>query len=161
MAGRIHPISQSACIRLFVHPYADRTELGGIILRLLGLGVVSGTLAAESGLFLGWGAAATCLLFVWLTGFQLSSLAQTHRNSVWRHVYPLPDQSRLSALLQVDRIASLLCTAILWLPHAILLTAHGFIVQAVAAILLSLVYVLAIRPRRLKRLFSSDSDDED
>ena len=101
------------------------------------------------------------LTFVWLTGIQLSSLAQSHRHSVWRHVYPLPDQSRLIALLKVDRTASLLCTVILWLPHAILLTAQGDVAQAAVAILSSLLYVLAIRPRRLKRLFSSDADNED
>ncbi|BBH24978.1 protein EcsB [Paenibacillus baekrokdamisoli] len=160
LAGFIRYRNQHAFVYLYAHTLI-RTELGGIVIRLLGLGVVSGMLAAESGLFLGWGAAAICLLFVWLTGIQLSSLAQAHRHSVWRHVYPLPDQSRLSALLKVDRVASLLSTAILWLPHAILLTVQGYMAQAVVAILSSLVYVLAIRPRRLKRLFSIDPDDED
>ncbi|MFC5648106.1 ABC transporter permease [Paenibacillus solisilvae] len=160
MASRISYRNQHAFVYLYAHTLI-RTELGGIVLRLLGLGVVSGSLAAESGLFLGWGAAAVCLLFVWLTGIQLSSLVQSHRHSVWRHVYPLPDRSRLSALLKVDRTASLLLTVILWLPHAILLTAQGDMVQAAAAILLSLVYVLGLRPRRIKRYFSSGADDED
>ena len=160
MASWISYRNQNAFVYLYAHTLI-RTELGGIILRLLGLGVVSGLLAAESGLFLGWGASAVCLLFVWLTGIQLSSLSQSHRHSVWRHVYPLPDQSRLIALLKVDRTASLLCTSILWLPHAILLTAQGDVAQAAVAILSSLLYVLAIRPRRLKRLFSSDADNED
>lgn len=160
MASRIGYRNQNAYVYLYAHTLI-RTELGGIILRLVGLGIVSSLLAAESGLCLGWGAAAVCLLFVWLTGIQLSSLAQSHRHSVWRHVYPLPDQSRLGALLKVDRVASLLCLLILWLPQAITLIVQGYAAQAVAAILASLLYVFAIRPKRLKRHFSSGSDDED
>ncbi|CAH1221635.1 hypothetical protein PAECIP111893_04749 [Paenibacillus plantiphilus] len=146
----------------FVYLYAHtliRTELGGIMMRLTALGILAGWLAAHSGLWMGWGAAGVYMLFVWLIGVQLGSLVQSHRHSVWRHVYPLPDNSRLASLLRIDRTAMLLCASILWLPLIILLPGPGFMTSAAAAALLGLGYIVVIRPIGLKRNFT-DSDDD-
>ncbi|MBM7566750.1 ABC transporter permease [Paenibacillus sacheonensis] len=137
-----------------------RTELGGIILRLAGLGIVSGMLSAYAGLLQGWGSACVCLLFVWLSGIQLGSLAHSHRHSVWRLVYPLPEQTRRDAVLRVDRITALLCAFAIWLPHGILLPGQGMTVPALAALALSVLYVLALRPARMKKLLTFDPDDD-
>ncbi|UVI28675.1 ABC transporter permease [Paenibacillus spongiae] len=147
----------------FVYLYAHtllRTELGGIVLRLTALGMLSGWLAAYSGLWSGWGTAGVYLLFVWLTGLQLSSLTQSHRYSVWRHVYPLPEQSRLQAVLRVDRVASLVCAAVLWLPLILLLPRQGYIAAAITGALLGVVYILWMRPGGLKRKFTADLEED-
>ncbi|SFJ02865.1 ABC-2 type transport system permease protein [Paenibacillus sp. UNC496MF] len=149
--------------RAFTYLYAHtlvRTELGGIILRLTGLGMVSGMLSAYAGLWQGWGSAAVCLLFVWLSGIQLGSLAQSHKHSVWRLVYPLPDRTRHDAVLRVDRVASLICAVLIWLPHGILLPGRDGLAPALAALAVALVYVLALRPRRIRKLLTFDPDDD-
>lgn len=147
----------------FAYLYAHtliRTELGGIIIRLTALGMVAGTLSAYAGLWQGWGSAAVCLLFVWLSGIQLGSLAQSHRHSVWRLVYPLPERTRHDAVLRVDRAASLLIVLLLWLPHAILLPGQGDLVPALTALAASLLYVLALRRSRMKKKLLFDPDDD-
>ncbi|MBW7474489.1 ABC transporter permease [Paenibacillus oenotherae] len=158
LAARSRYSKGNAFVYLYGHTLI-RTELGGIIMRLTALGTVVGTLTAHSGLGLGWGSAGVNLLFVWLTGVQLGSLVQSHRHSVWRHVYPLPDKARLSALLRIDRIASLICISVLWLPQIILLPGQGLLAPAVTAALLGLGYIFVIRPVGLKRNFARTDDD--
>ncbi|QHW33378.1 ABC transporter permease [Paenibacillus rhizovicinus] len=137
-----------------------RTELGGIVIRLTGLGIVSGMLSAYAGLWQGWGSAGVCLLFVWLSGIQLGSLAQSHRHSVWRLVYPLPEKTRHDAVLLVDRFASLICAVLIWLPQGIWLPGHGELAPALAALALSVLYVLALRPSRVRKKLLFDPDDD-
>ncbi|REE86243.1 ABC-2 type transport system permease protein [Paenibacillus taihuensis] len=137
-----------------------RTELGGILLRLTALGLFTGWLAAYEALWAGWGSAGVYLLFVWLTGIQLRALAQAHRHSVWRHVYPLPEETRQSAVLRVDRRASLLCALVIWLPQCIWLVPQGYALQAVAALAVALIYVLALRPKSVKRKMSADPEED-
>ncbi|WP_164545727.1 ABC transporter permease [Paenibacillus albus] len=137
-----------------------RTELGGILLRLTALGLFTGWLSAYSALFAGWGSAGVCLLFVWLTGVQLRALAQAHRHSVWRHVYPLPEATRQAAVLRVDRRASLLCALIIWLPQGIWLLPKGYTVQAGASLVIALLYVLVLRPASVKKKMSADPEED-
>lgn len=152
--GRSHAFTY-----LYAHTLV-RTELGGIVIRLTALGIVSGLLSAYAGLWQGWGSAGVCLLFVWLSGIQLGSLAQSHRHSVWRLVYPLPEQTRHDAVLRVDRIASLVCASLIWLPHGILLPGHGELVPALASLVLSILYVLTLRPSRVRKKLRFDPDDD-
>ena len=159
LAARIRYRRENAFTYLYAYTLI-RTELGGILLRLTLLGMLAGTLAAYSALWSGWGSAGVCLLFVWLTGIQLGSLVQSHRHSVWRHVYPLPDSTRLAAIVKVDRMASLACGAALWLPQAIWLPGQGGAVPAFAAAAIIVLYALAVRPSRLKRRFKGESDDD-
>ncbi|MBW7461800.1 hypothetical protein K0U00_47895, partial [Paenibacillus sepulcri] len=86
-------------------------------------------------------------------------LVQSHRHSVWRHLYPLPDESRLSALIKVDRTGLLVCGGLIWLPQAILLPIRGYPIPAAAAVLLIILYVFGLRPARTKRSFLGESDD--
>jgi len=150
---------EHAFLFLYAHTLI-RTELGGILLRLLALGLFSGWLAAESGLWMGWGAAGVQVFFVWLTGLQLASLTQAHRYSVWRHVYPLPEQSRLQAVLRIDRFASLICALILWLPQLIMLPWQEEKLAPFVAIVLAVIYILTFRPRSLKRKFAADLEED-
>ncbi|WP_165822345.1 ABC transporter permease [Paenibacillus montanisoli] len=159
MASRIRYRKEHAFIYLYAFTLI-RTELGGILIRLTGLGVFTGFLSAHSGLWSGWGAAGVCLLFVWLSGIQLSALAQAHRHSVWRHVYPLPEQIRHDAVLRVDRAAALACAVIIWLPQGLLLPPQGYMVQAAASLGLSLLYVLIVRPGRVRRKLAVDPDED-
>jgi ABC-2 type transport system permease protein len=159
LAARIRYDKPNAFVYLYAYTLI-RTELGGILLRLTVFGMFAGWLSAYSALWSGWGAAGVCLLFVWFVGVQLGSLAQSHRHSVWRHVYPLPDSSRLAALIRIDRAASLICGAALWLPHALLLPVRGAAAPAVVAAGLIAFYVLAIRPGRLKRSYRKALEEE-
>ncbi|WP_308635593.1 ABC transporter permease [Paenibacillus silvisoli] len=160
IASRIRYRSEHAFMYLYAFTLI-RTELGGILMRLTGLGIFTGFLSAYSGLWSGWGAAAVCLLFVWLCGIQLTALAQAHRHTVWRHVYPLPEQSRHAAVLRVDRAASLVSAVLIWLPQGLLLPPQGYVAQAAASLVLALLYVLAVRPGRVKRKLAGDPDDDE
>ncbi|SDW82633.1 ABC transporter permease [Paenibacillus sp. CF384] len=159
MAKRIRYRREHAFVYLYTFTLI-RTELGGILLRLTGLGLFTGILSAYSGLWSGWGSAGVCMLFVWLSGVQLSALTQAHRHSVWRHVYPLPEQTRYDAVMRVDRMAALLCAIIIWLPQIVLLPSQGLVVQALTSLVLSLLYVLALRPGRVKRKLVFDPDED-
>lgn len=137
-----------------------RTELGGIVLRLASLGLFTGWLAAYEALWAGWGSAGVYLLFVWLAGIQLRALARAHRHSVWRHVYPLPEETRQAAVLRVDRRASLLCALVIWLPQVIWLVPQGYALQAGIALAVALVYVLLLRPASVKKKMSADPEED-
>ncbi|MFD0712437.1 ABC transporter permease [Paenibacillus sp. GCM10027626] len=147
----------------FVYLYGHtliRTELGGMLIRMIFLGLFSIWLAAEAGLWSGWGAAAVYLFFVWLTGLQIASLTQAHRYSVWRHVYPLPEQSRLAAVLRIDRFAILVSAAILWLPQLFYVAAQANKAAVFISAALAIVYIVFRRPAVIKRKFAIDYEDE-
>ncbi|GGD49553.1 ABC transporter permease [Paenibacillus nasutitermitis] len=159
LPARLSFSKENAFAYLFAHTLI-RTELGAIVLRLTAFGMIASFLAAYSALWSGWGSAGVCLLFLWLVGTQIASLVQSHRHSVWRHLYPLPDDSRLSALLKVDRIALFVCGALVWLPQAILLPLRGYPIPAAAAALLIALYALGLRPSRIKRSYMGESEED-
>ncbi|MFB9330265.1 ABC transporter permease [Paenibacillus aurantiacus] len=160
LASRIRYSNAQAFTYLYAHTLM-RTELGGIAIRLTLLGMLSGMLAADAGLWNGWGAAGVYVLFVWLVGLQLSALTQSHRHSVWRHVYPLPETQRVSAVVRVDRFAFLIAAALLFVPHAILLPTLGQTVQALLALAVGLAFILLLRPARIRRKMKTDWEEED
>lgn len=160
LGRRIRYSSAHAFMYLYAHTLI-RTELGGIAIRLTLLGMLAGLLAADAGLWNGWGAAGVYVLFVWLVGLQLSALTQSHRHSVWRHVYPLPEQQRVSAVVRVDRFASLTAAALLLAPHAIVLPLHGQTAQCLVALAVGLAVILLLRPARIRRKMKTDWEEED
>ncbi|TYP69817.1 ABC transporter permease [Paenibacillus methanolicus] len=160
LGRRIRYSSENAFTYLYAHTLI-RTELGGIAIRLTLLGMLSGWLAADAGLWNGWGAAGVYVLFIWLVGLQLSALTQSHRHSVWRHVYPLPESQRVSAVVRVDRFAFMIAAALLFVPHAIGLPAQGQTAQALVALAVGLAFILLVRPARIKRKMKTDWEEED
>ncbi|EXX88103.1 ABC transporter permease, partial [Paenibacillus darwinianus] len=102
-----------------------RTELGGIVLRLTLLGMLTAVLTGRAELLSGWGAVAAGLGFILLTGVQLGALSQAHRHSVWRHVYPLPESQREASLLAVVRWVLAGSSLLVWLSVAATLAPAG------------------------------------
>ncbi|MFC4099589.1 ABC transporter permease [Paenibacillus xanthanilyticus] len=160
LGRRIRYSSAHAFAYLYAHTLM-RTELGGIAIRLTLLGMLSGWLAADAGLWNGWGATGVYVLFVWLVGLQLSALTQSHRHSVWRHVYPLPESQRVAAVVRVDRFAFLIAAALLFVPYAIGLPARGQTAQALVALAVGLAFILLVRPSRIRRKMKTDWEEED
>ncbi|WP_270169636.1 ABC transporter permease [Paenibacillus sp. SYP-B4298] len=157
MAARIR-YSHSHTYRYMFALTLLRTELGGIVLRLTLLGLLAVTLAVRSALFEGWGAVFFTLLFLFLLRIQASSLLQSHRHSVWRHIYPLPQQQHNDAFKQVVVTTLLICAVALCLP-LIWLLASGIIWPLIIAVVVSFGYVLLRLPRQLLRKIDAELED--
>lgn len=148
--------------RTFVYLYGAslvRSELGGILVRILLLGGLVCYMAADAGGWSGWGAALVYLLALLVYGLQLSGLRGVHRHSVWQHVYPLPEEQQVEQLLLVDRSALLAGALLLWLPTAAPLLAGGDYAAPFAALVGAFAYVL-IRPGRLRRKLRAEADED-
>ncbi|WP_053374699.1 ABC transporter permease [Paenibacillus sp. FJAT-27812] len=146
----------------FVYLYTAsmlRTEMGGIILRLLFLGCLIIYWFAEAVSLSGYGAVITFVIFMGLIAVQLGGLRHIHRHSVWKHVYPLPEKQRIEQYLKVDRMVMLICAALLWLFVALPLALSGVYAPSLVAAAAALLY-LVIRPGRLRRKLSLDEDED-
>lgn len=147
----------TAFVYLYAHTFI-RTEIGGIVIRLVLVGA-SAIVVFGSGEWLGgWLAAAVYLAFVGMIGMQAGTLPLVHRHTVWRHVYPLPAADRIRSLLAVDRAAMVAASVMLWLPAAFVLLPQKLFAQAFAPLALAELYILLIRPGRLKRKIAVESD---
>lgn len=137
-----------------------RMEMGGILLRLLVLFALIAYWMAEAVWLSGWGAACAYAVFMLIVGAQLGGLRHTHRYTVWRHVYPLPDAQRMESLIRLDRWTLLIIALLMWLPACVMLLRANCLLAAAAAPIAALVYVLAIRPLRLRRAFAADAEED-
>lgn len=137
-----------------------RTELGGIVLRLTALGMLTAALTGRARLLNGWGAAAAGFLFIVLTSVQLGALSRAHRHSVWRHVYPLPESQREASLLAVVRGALAGSAALMWLSLALTLAPAGNDIPVGTALLAYMVYSFKILPVRFKRKLAKERNDD-
>ncbi|MGO4543291.1 ABC transporter permease [Paenibacillus sp. 2TAB23] len=146
----------------FVYLYSAslmRTEMGGIIVRLLFLGCLITYWFAEAVSLSGYGSVITFVVFMGLIAVQLGGLRHVHRYSVWKHVYPLPEKQRIDQFLKVDRFAMLLCTVLLWLFVALPLALSGVYMPSIAAAALAAVYLM-IRPGRLRKKLALDEEED-
>ncbi|GLX67108.1 ABC transporter permease [Paenibacillus glycanilyticus] len=137
-----------------------RTEIGGIILRLMVLFALILYWFSEDSWLQGWGAAAVYIVLLQLVAVQLGGLRHAHRYSVWRHVYPLPEAKRADSLLTVDRWAMAATATLMWLPAAIMLLVHGQFIPAIVALLAAYAQIWFVRPGRLRRKLAEDAEDE-
>ncbi|WP_164775452.1 ABC transporter permease [Paenibacillus glycanilyticus] len=147
----------------YVYLYAAslvRTEIGGIVLRLTVLFALIVYWFAEDGWLSGWGAAGAYFILLQLVAVQLGGLRHSHRYSVWRHVYPLPEAKRMDSLILVDRWAFATVSFLMWLPAAIMLLVQGLIVPAIVALLAAYAQILFLRPGRLRRKLVEDAEEE-
>lgn len=146
----------------FVYLYTAsllRTEIGGIILRLLMLGCLIIYWFAEAVSLSGYGCILIFGIFMGLIAVQLGGLRHIHRYSVWKHVYPLHEKQRIVQYLKVDRMAMLLCTSLLWLFAAVPLALSGVYLPALAAAAFALVYLL-LRPSRIRKKHIMEEEDD-
>lgn len=146
----------------FVYLYAAsliRTEVGGIVIRLLLLGGLIVYWFADAVSLSGWGSVIVFAIFMGLLAVQLGGLRHVHRYSVWKHVYPLPEKQRLEQYVKVDRIAMLVCAALLWLFAAVPLAVSGVFVPSVVSAAAVLLYI-AVRPSHLKKKLVADAEED-
>ncbi|REK75830.1 ABC transporter permease [Paenibacillus paeoniae] len=136
-----------------------RSEIGGILIRILMLGALVNYMVADAASLLGWVTAFVYGLFGIVFSLQLGGLRSVHRYSVWKHVYPLPDDKQTEQLIQVDRLALAAGLLLLWVPAAVPLLLKGIIAPPVVMLVGALAY-LAIRPMRLRRKIKSDADED-
>ncbi|CAM4335478.1 ABC transporter permease [Paenibacillus tarimensis] len=137
-----------------------RTETGGILLRLTGLGALSSYFAAQSGSLDGWAAVVLCCLFTAVLGMQLGTVRHVHRYSVWQHVYPLPSATRFQSLLKVARAAHLLCAVLIACFTVVPLTLQGLWLPAAAAAFIVILYAAVIAPYRLMARMAKEREDD-
>lgn len=146
----------------FVYLYTAsllRTEIGGIVIRLLLLGCLITYWLADAVSLSGWGSFLVFGVFMGVLAVQLGGLRHVHRYSVWKHVYPLPDKQRVDQYVKVDRVAMLICTALLWLFMALPLAWSAVYTPSIAAAAGAIIYV-AVRPSRLRKKMLADADEE-
>ncbi|GBF77625.1 hypothetical protein PA598K_06182 [Paenibacillus sp. 598K] len=136
-----------------------RSEIGGILTRLVVLGGIVGYLTGSGRLLEGWGAAAAYLLFVFIVSVQARSVTMIHRHAVWRHIYPLPEATRQASAVGAVRATAALCACLMWLPLAAGLIGQGLYAAAAAAAILAALYVLVLLPRRTQRQLAAPDDD--
>ncbi|MFD0961432.1 ABC transporter permease [Paenibacillus chungangensis] len=149
--------------RTFQYLYAAtlfRTEIGGILVRLLLLGGIVVFWAAGEGYGQGWGAVLAYLLFTLFYCVQLGSLRHSHRYTVWKQIYPLPERQHMDGVMSVDRWASLTGVILLWLPCGITLFIRDLALPAVAALAAALLYVGVWRPSRLRGRMEKELDED-
>lgn len=146
----------------FVYLYTAsllRTEIGGIIIRLLLLGCLITYWLADAVSLSGWGSFLAFGVFMGVLAVQLGGLRHVHRYSIWKHVYPLPDKQRVDQYLKVDRAAMLICAALLWLFMALPLALSAVYTPTIAAAAGAIIYV-AVRPSRIRKKMLADADEE-
>jgi len=146
----------------FVYLYTAsllRTEIGGIVIRVMLLGSLVCWMVADSGVWSGWGAAIAYGLFVIVLAVQLGALRHTHRYSVWQHVYPLPQSHRIEQYLKVDRAAFLISAGVMWLVSSLPLLKIGLAAPLITMIAAVLLYTL-IRPGRLRKKIVKEADED-
>jgi ABC-2 type transport system permease protein len=136
-----------------------RTEIGGILLRITALGCLVTYWAAEAASLSGWSAVFSMIVFGFVYSVQLGALRNINKYTVWKSIYPLPENGRIGQYLKVDAAALATGFILLWLAAAVPLLLQGvFAPPAVAAALL-LLFVWR-RPKALRRKLLLEEEEE-
>ncbi|MHA7964346.1 ABC transporter permease [Paenibacillus sp. CAU 1782] len=146
----------------YVYMYAAsllRTEIGGILLRIAGLGCLVTYWAGDYASLSGWSAVFSMLVFGFVYSVQLGALRNINKYTVWKSIYPLPENGRIGQYLKVDAAALAAGLVLLWLSAALPLLFQGIFVPPVAAAVLLLLFCWR-RPKSLrKKLLSEEEED--
>lgn len=146
----------------FVYLYCAslfRSELGGILIRILVIGGFVIYLAADAAGLSGWGAEMAVAVFSAVFALQLGGLSRVYRYSVWRYVYPLSEEQQTEQLIQVDRVMLTTGLLLLWLASCFPLVGKGLYVPPLTALLILIGYI-SIRPSRLRKKLKAEADEE-
>jgi ABC-2 type transport system permease protein len=127
-----------------------RTDIGGMLIRLIAVGALAGAAAEASGALAGWAGAIAAWLFALAAGMQAGTVRHAHRHAVWRHLYPLPEAGRQRAAVRVAAAAHFACAVPLGLAAGLPAALAGRYAPAAAAMAGCLVLVPAMA-RRLRR----------
>ncbi|MDF2838068.1 MAG: transporter EcsB, partial [Paenibacillus sp.] len=136
-----------------------RTEIGGILIRLLLLGGLVSYWAADAASLQGWGAAGSYAIFAFIISLQLGGLRHVNRYTVWKNIYPLPQDGQREQYAKLDRAALLTALSLLWLPAGLPLLIQGVYAAPLCMAGAMLIYVIAIRPGRMRKKLMLDEDE--
>jgi ABC-2 type transport system permease protein len=136
-----------------------RTEIGGILIRLLLLGGLVSYWAADAASLQGWGAACSYAIFAFIISLQLGGLRHVNRYTVWKNIYPLPLDGQREQYAKLDRASLLGALSLLWLPAGLPLLIKGVYATPLCMAGVMLIYVIAIRPGRMRKKLMMDEDD--
>jgi ABC-2 type transport system permease protein len=150
--GNRIPWNREAAYRYLLVKTFSRTEPAGIVTRLLILGLL--LIWILSG---GWAGSAVYLLFVFLIGMQLAALRQTHRDSLWLQLYPIPESARGNAFLRFYMQIMLPAVVVLWLP---LLAGGAGRWSAVWFSLAAGLLLILLQRRMQAKKWASDTEEE-
>jgi len=137
----------------YVYLYAAaviRLELSGMIMRLLLIGGFVIYWASDAGAWSGYAATLLNICCLLLIGLQLGSLMQLHRESVWKHVYPLSEKQRAKQFIAVDRFILLLSAIVLCIVQVIPAVQEESYLPVLVSGVLAVLYI-AWRPRRIEK----------
>ncbi|MDQ6422361.1 ABC transporter permease [Paenibacillus sp. LHD-117] len=138
-----------------------RTEIGGILIRLLLLGGLVSYWSADAASLAGWGVLIPYAIFASVFALQLGGLRHVNRYTVWKNIYPLPKNGQWEQYARLDRAALLAGLAILWLPASLPLLWDGYYASPIAMAAALLLYAFAIRPARMRRKLRLEADEEE
>ncbi|MBH5317263.1 ABC transporter permease [Paenibacillus sp. GSMTC-2017] len=146
----------------FVYLYGAslfRTEIGGILTRILLLGLLVIYWSADAASLEGWGAVFVYAIFAVVFCLQAGGLRVVHQYSVWKNIYPLPTSQRVEQLLRIDRATLITGLLLLWIPMAIPLLWKGIVVPPITALVVMMIYI-GIRPTRYRKKLQTEAEEE-
>ncbi|MGI2295439.1 ABC transporter permease [Paenibacillus sp. GXUN7292] len=149
LLGKIKYGPQHAYIYLYAAAII-RLELSGIIMRLIALGSFVLYWAASAAAWSGYAASLISIFCLLLIGLQLGSLMQLHKESVWKHVYPLSEKDRVKQFITVDRFVLLISAVWLCVVQAVPLMLQGLYTPVIVSAVFSVLY-MAWRPKRIEK----------
>ncbi len=111
--GRKLPWKQEQAFRFLLTRTFIRTELMPTISRFTLFGVLLVLLTRES-----WFGVAVYLLFIILSGMQMTMLRKQHTDTLWLSIYPLPPTARRLETIRLITFVQFVIAVVLWIPLA-------------------------------------------
>ncbi|MFS1513996.1 ABC transporter permease [Chengkuizengella sp. SCS-71B] len=123
-----------------------RTDLFGIVARLIGVGMILIFFLTND-----WMKYLFYIMVIYLSGVQLSSLRQYHKNMFWLYIYPLQNERRVEGALKNSFRIHLVIIIMMTIPFILTIAnyIYGFILLVVS-ILLSYMYHQSLGKKMLK-----------
>ncbi|NDI37152.1 ABC transporter permease [Chengkuizengella sediminis] len=123
-----------------------RTDLFGIVVRMTVIGMILIFFLTND-----WMKYLFYIIIIYLTGMQLSSLRQYHKNMFWLYIYPLQNERRVEGILKNSFRIHLVIIIMMTIPFILTISniLYGFILLAVS-ILLSYMYHQSLSKKMLK-----------
>lgn len=109
--GRRVPWNQEQAFRFLLIKTFVRSELLPTLARFVIIGIVLVLLTRLS-----WFGVAVYLLFILLSGVQMTMLRKQHTDTLWLSIYPLPITAQRLETVRLITHAQLLIAVVLWIP---------------------------------------------
>ncbi|WP_110933870.1 ABC transporter permease [Paenibacillus bouchesdurhonensis] len=156
MAGNRIPWTQSASYRYLLVKTFVRSELLGIIVRLVLLGMLLVYWTGHS-----WFGVAVYAFFIFMIGTQLSALRYVHRDSPAASYYPIMQGVRLKEVLRLISRLLFILAVVLWIPllGASLIHPDANLMLGIGGLAAGMLLVLILRSHWARKWSNSEEDD--